>query len=109
MFAKKDFDEKGITDQDKRLRNNVKIGAKIKQNVFAFVGITVSFKISFKASAIGCIRPRKPTKFGPFRCCIEPITFRSARVIKATAISIGKIVIKKPVIFSRTKNKKNIL
>ena len=101
--------EKGITDHDKRLKNSVKMGAKIKQNVFAFVGITVSFKISFKASAIGCMRPKKPTKFGPFRCWIEPITFRSASVMKATAISIGRIVIKKPVIFSRTKNKKSIL
>lgn len=84
------------------------MGAKIKQKVFAFVGITVSFKISFNASAMGCIRPKKPTKLGPFRCCIEPITFRSASVIKATAIRIGKTVIRKPVIFSRIKNKKCI-
>ena len=84
------------------------MGAKIKQKVFAFVGITVSFRISFNASAIGCIKPKKPTKLGPFRCCMEPITLRSASVIKATAIRIGRIVIKNPVNFSRTKNKNKI-
>lgn len=104
MFTKKALLEKGITDHDNKLRKSVRIGANMKQKVLALVGITVSFKISFSASAIGCIRPRNPTKLGPFRCWIEPITFRSASVINATAIRIGSIVIKNPVILSRMKN-----
>jgi hypothetical protein len=76
ILTKKDFSENGITDHPKRLKNNVNIGAKINPKVFAFVGITVSLNINFKASAIGCNKPKNPTTLGPFLCCIEPITLR---------------------------------
>lgn len=80
MFAKNAIFENGIIDQPTKLNKNVKIGAKIKENVFAFVGITDSFNSNFKPSANGCNRPKKPTLFGPNLCCIPPITLRSARV-----------------------------
>jgi hypothetical protein len=72
--------ENGITDQPSKLIKSVKMGAKTKLKVFAFVGITVSFNNSFKPSARGCNKPQKPTKFGPVLCCIAPIIFRSASV-----------------------------
>jgi hypothetical protein len=53
IFAKKLKEENGITDQPKRLRKNVKIGANIKLKVLAFVGIIDSFNNSFKPSASG--------------------------------------------------------
>ena len=56
------------------------MGANTKLKVCEFVGITVSFKSNFKPSANGCNNPKKPTTFGPLRCCIEPIILRSARV-----------------------------
>lgn len=33
----------------------------------ALLGIGFSFKISFKASANGCNKPRNPVQFGPLR------------------------------------------
>lgn len=67
-------------DQPNKLKNKVKTGAKIKLKVLAFVGITVSLIKSFKPSARGCKRPKKPITFGPLRCCIDPIIFLSASV-----------------------------
>ena len=78
--TKKQNELKGNIDQLTKLIKNVKIGAKIKLNVFEFVGITASFIRSFKPSANGWSRPKKPTEFGPKRCCIAPIIFRSAKV-----------------------------
>jgi hypothetical protein len=79
-LVKKANFEKGIIDHPIKLRKKVKIGAKIKLNVFEFVGITLSLSSNFKPSANGCNKPKKPTTFGPNRCCIPPITLRSARV-----------------------------
>jgi len=62
------------------LKKRVKIGEITKAKVFALVGITVSFINNFKPSAKGCNRPQKPTKVGPCRCWIKPITFLSANV-----------------------------
>ena len=80
MLVKKLNKLKGIIDQPNKLRKKIKIGAKIKLKVFAFVGITDSFKNNFNPSANGCNKPKKPEEFGPKRCCIPPIIFRSARV-----------------------------
>jgi hypothetical protein len=68
ISTKKPVVEKGITAQPVKLRKRVKTGANIKLNVFAFVGITLSFKRSLSPSARGCRRPKKPTTLGPFRC-----------------------------------------
>jgi hypothetical protein len=72
--------QKGITAQPNKLKKRVIIGEITKANVFAFVGITVSFTNNFKPSAKGCNKPQNPTKLGPCLCCIKPITFRSANV-----------------------------
>ena len=72
--------EKGIIAHPTKLIKKVSIGANIKLKVFAFVGITDSFNNSFRPSANGCNKPKKPTEFGPKRCCIPPITLRSASV-----------------------------
>ena len=79
-LTKKLISEKGITDQPKRLRKKVKIGAKMKLKVLAFVGITVSFNNSLIPSAAGCNKPKNPTSFGPNLCCMPPMTFLSANV-----------------------------
>ena len=101
ILAKKPIVENGIIDQPIRLRKKVKIGAKIKLNVFEFVGITDSFSNNFKPSANGCNKPKKPTTFGPILCCIPPIIFRSANVKYATLIKTGKTMAKKDVIISK--------
>lgn len=65
MFAKNEIKENGRIDQPTRLKKKVNIGAKIKLNVFEFIGITDSFKSNFKPSANGCSNPKKPILFGP--------------------------------------------
>ena len=80
IFVKNPKVEKGIIDHPIKLKKNVKIGAKIKLNVSEFVGITDSFNNSFKPSAKGCNKPKNPATLGPNRCCILPMTFRSASV-----------------------------
>ena len=95
-----------MIDQPSKLKKNVKIGAKIKLKVLAFVGITASFKSNFKPSASGCKKPRKPTLFGPNRCCMKPITLRSARVKQATLINTGTAIVKNDKISSRPNIKK---
>ena len=72
----------------------MRTGAKTKLNVFALVGITVSFSKSFKPSANGCNRPKKPTTLGPLRCCIAPMIFLSASVRYATEIKMGTTISK---------------
>ena len=78
--------------QHKKLRNNVKTGAKMKLKVLEFVGTTLSFNKSLKPSAKGWSNPKKPTTFGPKRSCIEAITFLSSKVRKATEISSGIMI-----------------
>jgi hypothetical protein len=99
--------ENGIIDQPKRLKKNVKIGAKIKLNVLAFVGITDSFNNSLSPSARGCSSPKNPTTLGPIRCCIPPIIFRSANVRYATLINTGRTIAKKETSISKINIKKN--
>jgi hypothetical protein len=89
MLVKKQLPPNGNTAQLTKLIKNVKIGAKIKLNVFEFVGITASLTNNFRPSANGCNKPKKPTEFGPKRCCIAPITLRSANVKYAIQISAG--------------------
>ncbi|MNG37920.1 hypothetical protein D3C84_1254180 [compost metagenome] len=48
--------------------------------VVALVGITISLSSSLSASAIGCSSPPGPTRFGPTRIWIQPISLRSHKV-----------------------------
>jgi hypothetical protein len=52
--------------------------------------MTVSFISNFAPSAKGCKRPKIPTTLGPFRRCIDAITFRSNKVRYATPIRSGR-------------------
>jgi hypothetical protein len=56
---------KGIITQTIKLKNKLKHGANKKIKVYALVGIIISFKISFIASAKGCNNPQKPVTLGP--------------------------------------------
>ncbi len=62
------------------------IGASTNRNLLAPVGMMISLTSSFKPSAIGCASPpsqrmpKKVTRFGPIRICIQPISLRSHSV-----------------------------
>ena len=56
------------------------IGAIRNRPLLAFAGTMISFSNSFRTSANGCSSPRGPTRFGPIRTCIQPITLRSHNV-----------------------------
>jgi hypothetical protein len=79
----------GIQLQLNKLKNSVIIGAAKKQSLFDLLGKIISFKKSFKPSAIGCKIPQNPTTLGPRRRCIAPMTLRSVKVKIATASIIG--------------------
>ena len=59
-------------------------GATKKSHLSAWAGVITSLKISLTASAIGCSRPNGPTRFGPMRMCIQPMSLRSQYVRYAT-------------------------
>jgi hypothetical protein len=61
------YKSKEIANQPIKLKNNVKLGAKINKNLFALFGTIISLTINFNASANGCKTPQIPTTFGPRR------------------------------------------
>ena len=81
--------EKGITDHAIMDKINVSIGAIIKTTLLEPDGSIVSLESNFKASAHGCNKPNKPTTFGPFLSCINPIILLSASVRYATKSKRG--------------------
>src|SRR5581483_10835087 len=80
--------DNGITAQAAKAGINVIIGAMRNRNLFALAGMTTSFNSSLNTSANGCAspgkNPKKDTRFGPRRNCIQPMTLRSISVRKAT-------------------------
>lgn len=70
---------------------NAMIGDSINSIGEDIVGLVGSLIINLMPSAIGCSRPNGPTRFGPFRSCIYPSSFRSSRVRKATAMRMGRM------------------
>src|SRR5581483_17132 len=42
--------------------------------------------ISFTASTAGCSKPHGPTRFGPGRICIQPMTLRSKSIAYANVV-----------------------
>lgn len=81
----------GIGAQDDRARVSAMMGDSVNRIGDDIVGFVGSFVISFRPSAIGCSKPRGPTRFGPLRCCIYPKSFRSKSVRNATAIRIDRM------------------
>ena len=55
----------------------------MNRNLLELDGTTISLSISFSTSANGCSSPNGPTRFGPMRAWIDPITRRSASVRNA--------------------------
>jgi len=51
---------------------------------FAFTGIIISFKRSFRPSAKACKIPQNPCTFGPDRRCAVDNNLRSVHVYQAT-------------------------
>jgi len=83
--------ENGTTAQLNNDTKRVNIGEKINKNLDEVDGKIVSLSNNLRPSANGCIIPRRPTTFGPFRRCTEARTFRSARVKNATVRRRGII------------------
>ena len=83
---------KGITAHAASAGISVSIGARMKRNLFAPDGMMSSLNMSFTASAIGCSSPTGPTRFGPMRTCMYPITLRSASVRYATQPKSGSAI-----------------
>ena len=80
MWLNIEYLENGIILQFNKLKIKVNKGAIIKIILFEKTGIIVSFNINFIASAIGCNKPKIPTKLGPLRRCILPNTFLSTKI-----------------------------
>jgi hypothetical protein len=79
-FASAACGPNGITDQAARAGMMVMTGPIRNRLVVAFAGITISLSSSFRPSASGCSRPPGPTRFGPTRIWIQPISLRSHSV-----------------------------
>ena len=57
------------------------IGAAVKTSASATFGCSTSFCINLIASASGCSSPNGPTRFGPSRDCMRPMTRRSTQTL----------------------------
>lgn len=105
--------DKGKTAQPIKLKIKVNIGAIKNITIFELLGKIVSLTNSFRPSANGCSRPKKPITFGPFLLCMIPIIFLSAIVKYATEMSKGTTIARifntiqiiNTIIFSLNKNK----
>src|SRR5687767_4899290 len=63
-----------------------RIGASVKSHLSAPFGRSSSFIRSLRMSASGCNSPCGPTRYGPYRCCMKPMIFRSASTSSADAL-----------------------
>ena len=70
----------GTTAQAASAGMMVMTGPSRNSGLLAAVGRMISLKISLTASAIGVSRPNGPTRLGPGRICVQPITLRSQSV-----------------------------
>src|SRR5205814_4188449 len=76
--------ENGITAHAASAGASDNIGAIKNSQRFAPVGTTISLNSILSTSANGCSSPSGPTRLGPMRTCIQPMTLRSASVRYAT-------------------------
>ena len=56
------------------------IGPKRNKPKLAALGLISSLVSNFSASAIGCNKPKGPTRLGPWRTCMKPKSLRSHSV-----------------------------
>ena len=80
MSASTTSGENGTTAQAASAGIRDITGARKNNPVLAWLGEMISLKNSFMPSATGCSRPSGPTRFGPIRICIQPMSLRSHRV-----------------------------
>ena len=80
--------DSGITAQAANAGISAIIGASRNRILFALAGMITSFISSLNTSANGCPSPgnspKRRTRFGPRRSCIQPMTLRSHSVSSAT-------------------------
>ena len=84
MLESTSVSENGTTAHAASAGASESIGAMKKSQRFAPVGTTISLNSIFSTSAKGWSKPSGPTRFGPMRTCIQPMTLRSASVRYAT-------------------------
>src|SRR6267142_4653474 len=80
MSASTTSGAKGITAHAASAGVSISTGASRNRPLFALVGTMISFISSFTPSAIGCSSPAGPTRLGPMRIWIQPISLRSHSV-----------------------------
>ena len=84
MSARTSVSENGMTAHAASAGASASIGATKNSARLAPEGTTISLKSIFSTSANGCSSPKGPTRFGPMRTCIHPMTLRSQNVKYAT-------------------------
>src|SRR5438105_7332723 len=84
MLERISVSENGITAHAASAGPSDNIGAMKNSQRFAPVGTTISLNSILSTSANGCSKPSGPTRLGPMRTWIQPITLRSASVRYAT-------------------------
>ncbi len=70
----------GITAQIATAGISTISGAMMYMPRLTALGTMTSLSSSLSTSAIGCSRPIGPTRFGPRRTCIQPMSLRSHRI-----------------------------
>src|SRR5690606_993616 len=82
----------GITAQAASAGISTMAGATTYSTLCAALGKMTSLVSSFNTSAKGWNKPRGPTRLGPVRTCIQPISLRSQNVRYATHKMMGKAI-----------------
>ena len=80
----------GITVAATSAVTTVMAGARMNTALSAWAGTMSSFMKSLIPSAIDWRRPKGPTRSGPIRSCMWPITLRSIQTMKGTTRSTKK-------------------
>src|SRR5689334_9954535 len=84
MLERTSVSENGTTAHAASAGASESIGAMKNSQRFAPVGMMISLNNIFITSANGGSKPSGPTRLGPIRTCIQPMTLRSASVKYAT-------------------------
>src|SRR5699024_9059351 len=85
MSANWNLSVNGITANTINAGANAMTGARTNNGRSAAFGIVSSFSNNFNTSVTVWSNPqRPPTWFGPWRSCMKPMTFRSARMAYVT-------------------------
>ena len=72
---------KGTTATEMSAQESAMIGARMKRGRATARGMRSSLRKSLMPSASGCKRPKGPTRLGPQRFCMRPMTLRSSSTV----------------------------